>query len=71
MVKWKGYSEAKSTWEPIGNLENCHQIIEEFERLKPKGKGGSKPTAVKTVKFKEPVKEPYPKRKDVATNFED
>ncbi len=31
-VKWKGYPLEESTWEPITNLTNCHQLIIDFER---------------------------------------
>lgn len=42
-VKWVGYPEEESTWEPIGNLDNCHSAILEFESsLKQSSKKGRK-----------------------------
>jgi len=31
-VKWEGYSEKESTWEPAENLENVRHLVDEFER---------------------------------------
>jgi hypothetical protein len=31
LVKWLGYDAAHNTWEPVGNLGNCSELIEEFE----------------------------------------
>ncbi|XP_058768023.1 DNA (cytosine-5)-methyltransferase CMT2-like isoform X1 [Vicia villosa] len=31
-VNWKGYDESEDTWEPIENLRNCKQIIQDFVR---------------------------------------
>ena len=31
LIKWKGYSEDESTWEPESNLENARLSIEKFE----------------------------------------
>ena len=33
LIKWKGYSEDESTWEPESNLENAKLSIEKFESL--------------------------------------
>lgn len=30
-VKWKNFSSANNTWEPVGNLCDCDKVIEEFE----------------------------------------
>lgn len=27
LVKWEGYDEAESTWEPIANLSNVPNIV--------------------------------------------
>ncbi|CAJ2636066.1 unnamed protein product [Trifolium pratense] len=31
-VHWKGYDESEDTWEPIENLRNCKQSIQDFVR---------------------------------------
>ena len=31
LVKWKGYEDYDSTWEPLRNLKNCAEAIKEFE----------------------------------------
>jgi hypothetical protein len=32
LVKWLGYAESKSTWEPISHLTKCLDLIVEFEK---------------------------------------
>ena len=32
-VKWKGYSEKDNTWEPLSNLKNAKDIVNQFENL--------------------------------------
>ena len=29
-VHWAGYSASRDTWEPIYNLDNCDELIEEY-----------------------------------------
>jgi chromobox protein 5 len=43
LIKWEGWSIDDSTWEPIENLGNIKNLIEEFEAelLEKKKKGGS------------------------------
>ena len=36
LIKWKGYSENESTWEPESNLENARLSIEKYESLMKK-----------------------------------
>lgn len=31
LVKWEGYSKEESTWEPVENLENVKEMLEQFE----------------------------------------
>jgi hypothetical protein len=33
LVKWKGYDESESTWEPTQNLTNCKKVLNEYKRL--------------------------------------
>jgi hypothetical protein len=33
LVKWKGYPVYDSTWEPLTNLANAQQAVEDFEKL--------------------------------------
>ena len=34
LIKWKGYSTSKNTWEPLKNLENCQRKLQEFRETK-------------------------------------
>jgi hypothetical protein len=31
LVKWKGYGESENTWEPRGNLDDCQDLLNDFE----------------------------------------
>lgn len=37
LIKWEGYSEADSTWEPASNLD-CDELVNEFEAKHKKDK---------------------------------
>lgn len=39
LVKWEGYSDCDNSWEPVKNLENAPQKIEEFHKKYPKKPG--------------------------------
>ena len=53
LVKWKNFPESQNTWEPESNLKTCKDMIREFHQRKP-----AKPTATRSVSFKEPAKVP-------------
>jgi hypothetical protein len=36
LVKWMGYAESKSTWEPVSHLMKCMDLVEEFEKSQNK-----------------------------------
>jgi hypothetical protein len=36
LVKWKGYTEKDNTWEPMSNLPNAKELVEEFHLAHPK-----------------------------------
>jgi len=38
-VKWQSYSYDQNTWEPVSNLTNCVNLIEEFETMLIKKQG--------------------------------
>ncbi|PGG94924.1 hypothetical protein AJ80_10090 [Polytolypa hystricis UAMH7299] len=33
LVKWKGYPQLDSTWEPIKNLENAQGALQHYQKL--------------------------------------
>ena len=35
LVHWKGYDESKRTWEPVSNLKNSSEIVEQFHKSHP------------------------------------
>ena len=35
-VKWKGWAQSDSTWEPLRNLENCMPLVSAFEKKQTK-----------------------------------
>ena len=43
LVKWQGYDDPSDlTWEPIENLQNCKESIDEYERAHKKKKDKTK-----------------------------
>ena len=35
LVHWKGYDESERTWEPVTNLKNSPEIVEQFHTSHP------------------------------------
>jgi Chromo (CHRromatin Organisation MOdifier) domain len=35
LIRWKGFSEAHNSWEPLENLENAHKVIRDFYHANP------------------------------------
>jgi rRNA pseudouridine-1189 N-methylase Emg1 (Nep1/Mra1 family) len=33
LVKWKGYDVSEATWKEASKLNNCKELIEEYEQL--------------------------------------
>lgn len=42
LVSWKGYGAEDDTWEPVSNLENCKELVVEFEERFPNAEVGKK-----------------------------
>ena len=34
LIKWEGYSDKESTWEPMNNLQNLLGLINDFEKTR-------------------------------------
>ena len=35
LVRWKGYGKGEDTWEPLSNLANSQQVVDEFHSRNP------------------------------------
>ena len=35
LVHWKGYNDSEQTWEPVSNLKNLPEIVEQFHKSHP------------------------------------
>ena len=62
-VKWLGYDENESTWEPVQNLSGCQSLIDAFE--KKRKEESEKPKEEEPEKPKEEVQETEEKVEEV------
>ena len=37
LIKWRGYPEYENTWENLENLQNCKELVQDFERSHVEG----------------------------------
>lgn len=51
LIKWKGYKENESTWEPKKNLKNAKNVLKDFESLFIKKKKKKKTVIKKNKKI--------------------
>ena len=33
LIHWKGYASHEDTWEPLSNLSNCMELLQEYHTL--------------------------------------
>ena len=54
LVKWKGYPQEESTWEPADNLKNSRKVVNDFH-----GKHPSAPKRISALTFARLSFKPY------------
>jgi len=35
LVSWKGFRPQENSWEPVANLENCKELVDQFNKRFP------------------------------------
>eukprot|EP00128_Syssomonas_multiformis_P014775 Colp12_sorted_trinity150504_noHs@10719 len=66
LLKWKGYSDAEATWEPMEHCEGCNDLIDAFEaEQNKKRKRTSESDSANTKKTKVARKDAAPESKDL------
>ncbi|KAF8753779.1 hypothetical protein RHS01_06730 [Rhizoctonia solani] len=51
LVKWKGYDEGSNSWEPIDNVGNAQEVLEEFHKEHPDASIGDRATDFKPTSW--------------------
>ncbi|KAK6120772.1 hypothetical protein DH2020_045488 [Rehmannia glutinosa] len=74
LIKWRGWSEAANTWEPVENLLQCSDIIDAFEESLKGGKSRStrkrkRKTGVTHVQTKKKQQHHQPQRSPAAATY--
>ena len=66
LIKWKGYPESESTWEPLSHLKYINYMIKEFEQKSKEER--EKEREIEKEKEKEKEKKNEEDNKDESTN---
>ena len=64
LIKWKGYSEKESTWEPLSHLKYIQQTVKEFDEQYDKMKELNEENKIKKRNKEENIGEEEPKIKE-------
>jgi len=64
LIKWVGYPSDQNTWEPIENLSNVLDMIEEYDKMNPSMKGRKKSKNHLALEKKENIGDLIEKYKD-------
>jgi len=71
LVKWVGYPSAQNTWEPLANLSQCMELVDEFDApAKSAAKPAAKPAAAPKRKAEASPAPPTKKQKADASVLE-
>jgi len=65
LIKWKGYKENESTWEPKKNLKNAKNVLKDFESLFIKKKKKKKTVIKKNKKIQKQKQKIFSKKKNL------
>jgi hypothetical protein len=65
LIKWKGYPQEESTWEPVDNLQNAEDLVKDFHKRHPSAPKKISALTFSTLPFKpyENLTNPSPSKK--------